>query len=202
MKLFLARHGESEANVLRVISNRDVPHPLTEKGRGQALELANALSGAAIRHVYTSPILRARQTAEIVCERLGVNWKIADGLREFDCGVLEGRGDEDAWTTHLWVQRQWDAGDLDARIEGGESHREVEARFRETLREAERGSDETGDPVLFVTHGALLYSMLPLILSNLTNERILEFGLKNATVIEAVMTGVQGIGVRWNSELL
>ena len=43
MKLYFARHAESEANIKHIISNRGLPHPLTERGRTQAEDLAKKL---------------------------------------------------------------------------------------------------------------------------------------------------------------
>ena len=70
MKLYFVRHGESEANVLQVISNRGWMHPLTEKGRQQANTLAEKLRGAGITKIYTSPLRRAVETAEILSRSL------------------------------------------------------------------------------------------------------------------------------------
>jgi bisphosphoglycerate-dependent phosphoglycerate mutase len=59
MRLYLVRHGESEANVLGVFSNRGFKHPLTAHGREQAVGLAGLLAGKGISRIYTSPLQRA-----------------------------------------------------------------------------------------------------------------------------------------------
>ena len=201
MKVFFARHGESEANLLRVMSNRDMAHRLTANGREQALLLAKCLAGKGIGHVYASPICRARETAEIVADELDVPLTLADGLREFDCGVLEGRGAPEAWEKHHWVQNQWYFhNDPDARIEGGENFLEIETRFRETFDKALEGHDETDSAILFVTHGAALTAMMPLLLDNVTLENLWEHGLKYITVIEAAKDGNKWVCARWNGE--
>ena len=80
--------------------------------------------------IYSSPIVRAAETAQIVAASKGLPVEIADALREPDCGIMEGRGDEEAWAeqhrvTHDWVvQRKFDS-----RIEGGESYHDLRARF-------------------------------------------------------------------------
>ena len=48
MRLYFVRHGQSEANVLRVISNRDLPHHLTDMGRQQAEALARSLADVSL----------------------------------------------------------------------------------------------------------------------------------------------------------
>lgn len=96
MKLYFTRHGESEANLLREHSNRGFRHPLTSKGREQAAILAQKLVDVPVPQLFTSPIMRAVQTAEILSGTLGVPYESADALREYDCGILEGRADEEA----------------------------------------------------------------------------------------------------------
>ncbi|MFO7662130.1 MAG: histidine phosphatase family protein, partial [Chloroflexota bacterium] len=76
MKLIFARHGESLANILHEISNRGLKHPLTSNGREQAAALAQALAFRSLDHIYTSPILRAIETAVIVAHRLGVEYEV------------------------------------------------------------------------------------------------------------------------------
>lgn len=74
MKLFLVRHGESEANVAGVINDDPAkPVNLTPRGREQAKEAVSGLSGVAITHAYASEFPRARQTAEIILAGLGLN---------------------------------------------------------------------------------------------------------------------------------
>jgi len=60
MRLYFIRHGESEANTLQIISNRNLPHAMTETGLRQVFALAGKLHGKSICRIYTSPILRAR----------------------------------------------------------------------------------------------------------------------------------------------
>ena len=64
MKLYFARHGESEANTLRVISNRESRFGLTTTGKQQAAILADGLKDIPITAIFSSPILRARETAQ------------------------------------------------------------------------------------------------------------------------------------------
>ncbi len=103
MKLYFVRHGESEANVLRVISNRWV-HPLTEKGRQQAHDLADKLRDADIIKIYTSPVSSAvADRGDPGPDPGGRVSKSPDALREFDCGIADGHADAEAWKLHAWV---------------------------------------------------------------------------------------------------
>ncbi|MEZ4728874.1 MAG: histidine phosphatase family protein [Caldilineaceae bacterium] len=73
MKLFFTRHGESQANIGRIISNRTLPHSLTALGRAQAVALAEKLGTEKISTIYASPILRAQETAQIIAAREGAS---------------------------------------------------------------------------------------------------------------------------------
>jgi broad specificity phosphatase PhoE len=169
MNLYFVRHGESEANVLHVISNRGYRHGLTEKGRQQALELAGRLKEAVPARIYTSPLMRAVQTAEILTGILKAPIKIAQALREYDCGVLEGKSDEASWTLHRQVQEDWlKRGLWERRIEGGESLCEARDRFMPFIRRIleEKQGEETS--VVLIGHGGLFKCVLPLVLANVS----------------------------------
>ncbi len=115
MRVYFVRHGESEANVLEVIANRGWRDGLTEKGRRQAYELATRLQEEVITEIYCSPLKRAVETANIVGTKLGLPVTVTDGLREFDCGELEGRGDPESWTAFRTLVQEWlDEGNLAA----------------------------------------------------------------------------------------
>ena len=94
MKLYFVRHGESEANILHEISNRGWKHGLTEKGREQSRQLAQNLSASGISKIFTSPLRRAVETAQILALELGAPLEVTQALAEYDCGILEGKSDE------------------------------------------------------------------------------------------------------------
>lgn len=198
MRFYFVRHGQSVANTLRVISNRNLPHPLTELGRQQAAALAQSLAGVAFTHIYASPILRAVQTAEIVASALGMPFEIADALREPDCGIMEGRSDEAAWAEHKRVTLDWLLHEkFDSHIDGGESHHAVRARFVpfiQRLIDQHRGTDHN---VLLIAHGSLLYMMLPVVLCNVDLAFAREQPMPNTAVIVAEERAAGLVGVEW-----
>src|SRR5688572_5361833 len=73
MRLYFVRHGESEANTRRVISNRESPFGLMELGRQQANSLADKLKDIPITAIFSSPVLRARKTADILSQACVAN---------------------------------------------------------------------------------------------------------------------------------
>ena len=72
MRLTFVRHGESEANVQKVYWNAPQGYGLTDKGVQQAAALAELLAERPYSNLYSSPVLRAVQTAQIVGRRLGL----------------------------------------------------------------------------------------------------------------------------------
>ena len=203
MKLLFVRHGESEANVLNEFSNGLGKHPLTEKGRQQASELAQRLNGTPIAACYSSPILRARQTAEILSDVLGISCQLTDALREFDVGVLEGKSDEASWEQfkQLWytwlAQRGWDQ-----RIPGGESFIDIQQRFLPFIQSLVQQYSASQAHILLIGHGGTFRCMLPLILHNLDFTFTSQHSLSNTAVISAESTPDGLVCLQWDQEKL
>jgi probable phosphoglycerate mutase len=87
--LLLVRHGETDWNAAgRLQGHTD--RPLNDFGRTQARRLAEQLADDGIAAIYASDLARARETAEIVGERLGLPVAIDPDLREKDWGTWEG----------------------------------------------------------------------------------------------------------------
>src|SRR5580765_7161887 len=114
MRLFFVRHGESLANLGRVFSNRGWKHPLTPDGREQSRILADQLAGQGVVAIYSSPLRRAVESAEILAARLGVRHIIDPALIEYDVGDYEDTDDEQGWSLLTDVERRWDRGECDA----------------------------------------------------------------------------------------
>jgi probable phosphoglycerate mutase len=198
-RLIFTRHGESEANVAQVISNRDLPHPLTAKGKAQALTLADQLAARRIAALYASPILRAQQTAQILASQLGLTVQTADALREFDCGEMEGRGDEAAWQAHHAVVHAWDEEqDFNRCIPGGESFADLEARFVPFVQDVNNKYAELDGAVVLISHGSMLHQMLPLVLTNIDRAFTTQHPLGNCVCVIARLEAGQLICERWN----
>lgn len=87
--IYIFRHGQTDYNVQRrVMGHVDIP--LNETGIAQANELANALATKSIQAIYSSPLSRARQTAQIVADKTAVNIILDNGLIERNTGRLTG----------------------------------------------------------------------------------------------------------------
>ncbi len=199
LRLYCMRHAESEANVLKVFSNRDPSvHPLTERGVSQAEAAAKRLAAIPFDRIYTSDLLRARQTAAIIAARCGVEVIPSTRLREHDAGVLEGRSDPVAWAEYNALVRSWFVYHrIDERIEGGESLNDLRRRlftFIEALRISYAGHMAN---VLLVGHGGLFMSGLPLLLENLSYEYVTAHLLRYCDVAVAEWRGSGWTCIEW-----
>lgn len=166
MRFYFVRHGESEANTQHIISNRGLQHGLTDVGRQQANALAARLKHVRFARIYSSPLLRALQTAEILSRELGAPCEVADALREFDCGVWEGESSRAHGDDYGRLFRDWQAGWWNTRFEGGESLLDVQARFVPFVEQITREHGEA-DNLLLVSHGGTLLGALPILFRNL-----------------------------------
>lgn len=188
MRLYCVRHGESEANVLRVISNRGQQHGLTERGWAQARTLAERMAGVGVVQVYSSPLLRAIQTAETLAQAWGVPYAVTDALREFDCGLAEGRAHEAAWAMWRAAWDAWAAQDWGYKIEGGECFLDMRDRFVPFIEAVTQRHADPGDNVVLVGHGGLYFSMLPLVLTNVDAEAVRAWSMPNTGYVLAETT--------------
>jgi broad specificity phosphatase PhoE len=164
MLQYLIRHGESISNVEeRVQGQADVD--LSPLGRRQAAAVAawsRAMLDAASApdatwEIWSSPLKRARHTADTIAACLGLPVHIDEGLCELHAGVFQG---------HLWADLEsrfpeavarWRSGDVEYRIPGGESRAELAARGHRVL-EALGRHDVAG--MIVVAHGGVLTAAL------------------------------------------
>ena len=147
--LILARHGETDWNRENRFQGHADP-PLNALGRQQSGELAEALAGDEIVRVYTSPLRRARETAEIVAARLTLEVEPVEGLREIDVGAWSGLTRTEVEQRFPQAYARW-VDRAPHGFEDGETYDELAARVIPALRKlAER---HPSDAVLVVTHG-------------------------------------------------
>ena len=156
--ILLARHGETDDNVppLRFQGQRDTP--LNERGRAQAHELAERVAAleTPIASLWSSDLSRARETAEIVGARIGLEPRLDARLREGWRGEWEGFlfGEIEAADPARYAAWRAPAEPDGFRFPGGESLAEQQARVLASLREI------AAAPALAVCHGGSIRTML------------------------------------------
>ena len=203
MRIYFCRHGESQANVLREISNRGLRHGLTARGRGQAAALAQRLQAHPIQRIFSSPLLRALETSIIVANRLGVEYEVVDALREYDCGTLEGRSDNVAWQGwqllfDAWaVHRRWEQ-----RIAGGENFYDIQQRFEPFIERLVKQYAVTETEVVCVSHGGVYCMMLPVILKKVDTRLIFQYGFDYTACVVAAYRSTGLYCVEWNGRVI
>lgn len=152
VRLLLVRHGQSTWNAGGRWQGWADP-PLSDLGRTQAAEAVGRLAGLGLSSLTASDLNRARTTAAIVGEGLGLGSAAVDAdLREYDVGEWEGltRPEIEAgWPDHLDA---WRKGRLPA-TPGGETRLAFLARVTAGLVRAAASDD---DAVLVVTHGGVI----------------------------------------------
>lgn len=189
MTLYFVRHGESEANLLHEFSNRGLKHGLTRQGRLQAQTLAQTLQSVRVGAIFSSPLLRARQTAEILAIALGTEYQITDALREFDCGLLEGKSDDASWDQYWQLVNAWLVHhDWEQKIDQGESFLDIQRRFVPFVEHLARADQATDRAVILVGHGGTYRCMLPLVLTNIDVPFVVEHGISHTSPIVAQAT--------------
>lgn len=172
MKLYIARHGETQWNVERRVSGRtDIP--LTEKGLEQASLLAQDAVGKGIEVIIASPLLRARQTAQAVSDAIGVPVEIDERLIELDFGRFEGCPGSDPDFQYTRTQ-------FPTRYPGGESAFQLAHRVYSCLEDVKR--KYTGKTVLLVCHGGVC-RMVRSYFMDLTNDGYSYYYAPNAVLV-------------------
>lgn len=143
MKIFLVRHGESEANVAGIVNDDPArPVALTDAGRSQAVAAAESLRGVPFVRAYASELLRARQTAEILLTHHACPLRVDARLNERKSG-MDGQPVEN-------FNGLVRSDPVSIRPPRGESFLEQMERLRAFL--AEAAAMQPAGPVLAVSH--------------------------------------------------
>ncbi len=197
VRIHFVRHGESEENVLRRVSNRSLGSGLTTRGRNQAAELSVKLRNLRVERIFSSPLLRAVQTAEILSDLLHAPVETVEALREYDCGIIEGKSDAPSWNLYDRVAQDWLRGLWESRIEDGENFLDIKARFIPFVEEIVPKYNGSSDSVVIVGHGGLYRHMLPLILENISFGFPFKHPIGNTDVVIAESSGQSLVCVSW-----
>ncbi|MET1021371.1 MAG: histidine phosphatase family protein [Arthrobacter sp.] len=209
-ELMLVRHGESQGNVAATLAHesgahvinvpaRDADVELSETGREQARALGRLLAGFPEDRraaVWSSPYLRARQTAELAVHTGGWQAQVLldERLRDRELGILDmltSAGIEER-LPHEAERRRW-LGKFYYRPPGGESWADVVLRLRSLLADLDRW--HAGQRVLLVSHDAVIL-LFRYILEGLTERELLDVAatssILNASLTRFVRPGGTG----------
>lgn len=177
----LVRHGEHVLRSSGVVAGRTPGVGLSATGRAEIAAVAERLAGEEIEALYSSPLERTRESADILAERLGLPVCLRDDVIELDFGEWTGLTFDEVRKNAHW--EAWRSCRSMAAVPGGESMRQVQKRTVDALAEL-RHAHHRG-AVVVVSHGdviraAALYALgMPLDLY----ARI-EIGLASISTIE------------------
>jgi broad specificity phosphatase PhoE len=203
MHVYFVRHGETEANVENLFPSQETDiFPLTERGREQAQSVADRVSTVDFERAFSSDLLRAVETAQIILGDLELELETTPLLREHDVGELVGRSDEEAWNQLRDYFLAWMGGDLEVGPAGGESMADLQGRFFQFIDELLDSYRSSDSSFLVVAHAGLLWSGLPFIFDNVDLEFVQAHGLNNGSLIVGQFQDGHWTCLEWDGELL
>jgi probable phosphoglycerate mutase len=174
------RHGQADNNVNRLLVGRHLESHLTEQGRQQVADTARHLKNIQIDKVIASPVIRAVETAKIVCDAIGTGYETDERLYEIELGKLVGMNYEEVVTKYgnLFL-KFYDEHDPLLASFGVEPFVEVKKRIISLLDEAvEKHPDRN---ILCVTHLDPIKAAISSIL-DLKPEALYRWHVRNAAL--------------------
>lgn len=150
MRLILIRHGRTASNTSFVLDTAFPGADLDELGREQAESLVERLADEPIEAIYVSTLVRTQQTAAPLAAARELVPVILPGLREISAGEDELSLDA---TRYVDTMLKWHAGELDARLPGGEDAAEFFGRYDDAVAQIVASGHEVA---ALVSHGAAL----------------------------------------------
>lgn len=153
----MVRHCQTDWNAERRIQGKtDVP--LGAAGRHQAEALARLLAVEPVSAVYSSPLRRAAETAEIIARPHSLPVRLVADLRELDQGELEGLSVEEMRSNYREFWAAWSRDPAGVRIPGGETMAELAERVWGAVSGIVQ--QHPGETVVVVTHGFALLTVV------------------------------------------
>ncbi len=158
--LYLVRHGATAANerVPYILQGNAIDLPLSPTGEGQARSVAGFLRQFPIRRVYSSTMIRARQTAEAIAGELGVAASVAEDLQECNVGEWEGLDWETIRKRYPEEHGRFVANPAETPYLGGESYADVLRRARPVI--ARLLETHAGESLAVVAHNVVNRAIL------------------------------------------
>ena len=182
-RLLLIRHGETDWNVEGRYQGQEDP-PLNRRGRDQVRLLADALSGEPLHVLYGSPLKRARETAQIVQDKLAIPLHGEPRLMEIHLGDWGGRLATEVAARDAKRYLRWETDPWSVTPPGGESLFQVRERVHAAADEIVRRHE--GKTIGLVAHRIPL-AMLKIRYENLDSSLLRKLYLPNAGWEEVVL---------------
>ncbi len=178
-QIIFLRHGQAKNNTERILAGRTEGVPLTDTGIKQAEHTAQLLADMNISAIYSSPIERAKHTAEIAGKHNSLDVTIDDRLIELDMGKFTGMPYDEIFKSHGNVFMKFYNGELEIAHNGVETFPDVKKRILGIVDHIiEKHPDEN---VLLVTHMDPIKAMLSTVI-DLSPTNLFELIIANASL--------------------
>ena len=169
MKLYMLRHGRTLWNEAGKLQGRtDIP--LSEEGRRSALETGEKLKEIPFSAAFSSPLMRARETAELILRGRGIPVQTDERLIELSFGSAEGMLLSDLAEDKQPTVRLFAAPEEYIPPAGGESFDSLEARCRSFLDEVILPNENRWEHVLLVAHGGTVRGLFSAMFGRASDE--------------------------------
>ncbi|RDJ32211.1 MAG: histidine phosphatase family protein [Crenarchaeota archaeon] len=177
--IIFLRHGQAKNNTERLLAGRTEGVPLTDTGIKQAESIAGFIKEMKVDHIYTSPIQRAKHTAEIVGNHNSIDPIVDERLIELDMGKFTGMKYDDIFSSHGNVFLKFYQGDVEIAHQGVETFAQVKSRVQSIVDHVI--SQHSGKNIVLVTHMDPIKAMISSVLG-LSPERMFELIVANASI--------------------
>lgn len=178
MRIYLVRHGETEWNKIRRFQGRS-NLPLNHEGKKQARALALALKNTSLMAIYTSPLVRALQTARLIKDfHPSAPILEENGFIEMDLGEFDGMKVQDWAKQYPDTRKAWNENPASVKMPGGESLGEVQDRAKKALERITQ-LHPPDDTILISSHNFVNLTILCDLL-NIPLDRFRELRQENA----------------------
>ena len=177
--IIFLRHGQAKNNTERVLAGRTPGVPLTDNGIDQAKTAAEYIEKMNVTKIYSSPIERALQTAEIVGNHNAIDVVSDERLIELDMGKFTGMKYDEIFSKHGNVFLKFYSGDLELAHNGVETFAEVKSRVLDIIDHVV--GQHKDENVLLVTHMDPIKAVLSSVM-DLKPQSLFELIVANASL--------------------
>ena len=178
-RIIFLRHGQAKNNTERILAGRTEGVPLTDAGIKQAEQAAEMLEHMNVSAIYSSPIQRARHTAEIAGRHNSVDVRIDDRLIELEMGKFTGVPYDQIFGSHGNVFLKFYSGQPEIADNGVETFSEVKSRVLGIVDHVLK--EHRGQNVVLVTHMDPIKAMLSTVV-DLSPTNLFELIIANASL--------------------
>lgn len=201
MELYFVRHGKTEWNLEGKYQGGHGDSPLLPESLHDISLLAKRLQDTAIDHMYSSPLPRAKTTAETLIKNLNrkIPLTIVRDLREFDLGIMEGRKFselENEMPEVIYAFRHQPT-DYDYDLIRGESFERVAQRTTKAVKQTVAENNAQSN-VVIVSHGAALVTMIQSLLGTKIADIRKNGGLSNTSLTHLRYEDGEFKLIKWN----